>query len=305
MVQNCTPAPVRGTGANRTLNGVRDVAGPSSADPSSPGSNRAGHVATQARPWQRFVAIGDSFTEGLNDELDANGRHRGWADRVACALAEREASLQYANLAIRGRLASHVHAEQVPIALGLQPDLVSLAVGVNDALRRHFNVSATATHIEQSVRQLRSANIDVLLFAFGDPARRSSVMGLIRDRLLAMNSATRAIARHYGCYLVDFWGVSVFDEDELWSADRLHLSPTGHGVAAAAALQALGLGDDAWRTPHPVAAPRLPQRAAANIHWAGTHLGPWLARRARGTSSGDGVLPKRPILQPVSHRSTS
>lgn len=264
--------------------------------PSPPG-NRPGQIATQPRAWQRFVALGDSFTEGLNDDLGADGRHRGWADRVASYLGERQPDFRYANLAVRGRLAAQVRTEQVPVALGLQPDLVSLGVGVNDALRRQFDVSVVATQIEDSVRQLRGANIDVLLFAFGDPARRSKVMSLIRERLRGMNSATRAIARHYGCYLVDFWGVAVFDEDELWSTDRLHLSAAGHEVAAAAALQALGFGDDAWRTPRPLAGTRLPQRAAGNLRWVGTHLGPWMVRRARGTSSGDGVLPKRPTLE--------
>lgn len=265
-------------------------------------ANRPGRIASEARPWQRFVALGDSFTEGLNDDLGADGRHRGWADRVAERLAQREPGVTYANLAVRGRLASQVRAEQVPPALGLQPDLVSLGVGVNDALRRHFNVSAVATQIEDSVRLLRGADADVLLFAFGDPARRSTVMGSIRERIRAMNSATRAIARHYGCYLVDFWGVAVFDEDDLWSADRLHLSAKGHDIAAAAALQALGVGDDAWRTPRHLPGTRLPQRAAGNLHWAGSYLGPWIVRRVRGTSSGDGVLPKRPTLAAVDTR---
>lgn len=292
MVPDGTPATGKWAGTDHELN-----SSPMTANASP--RNRPGRLATDARPWQRFVALGDSFTEGLNDDLGADGRHRGWADRVAASLAQRNGDLRYANLAIRGRLAAHVRAEQVPVALSLEPDLVSLGVGVNDALRRRFDVSATATQIEDSVRQLRGADIDVLLFAFGDPARRSSVMGMIRERLRAMNSATRAIARHYGCYLVDFWGVAVFDHDELWSADRLHLSAQGHGVAAAAALQALGLGDDAWRTPRPVTSTGLPQRAAGNLRWAGAHLGPWMVRRARGTSSGDGVVAKRPSLQPL------
>jgi len=264
--------------------------------------NRPGRIATQARPWQRFVALGDSFTEGLNDDLGPDGRHRGWADRVAERLAQREPELTYANLAVRGRLAGQVRAEQISPALALQPDLVSLGVGVNDALRRHFDVSAVATQIEDSVRMLRGEGADVLLFAFGDPARRSKVMSAVRERLRAMNSATRAIARHYGCYLVDFWGVAVFDEDDLWSADRLHLSAKGHDVAAAAALQALGVGDDTWRTPRHLTVPRLPQRAAGNLRWAGSYLGPWIVRRARGTSSGDGVVPKQPTLAPVQAR---
>ena len=62
-----------------------------------------------ARDWRRFVALGDSFTEGLMDEVGPDGRHRGWADRVAEALAARASAegadgIEYANLAVRGRL---------------------------------------------------------------------------------------------------------------------------------------------------------------------------------------------------------
>lgn len=262
-------------------------------------ANRPGRIASEPRPWNTFVALGDSFTEGLDDELGPDGRHRGWADRVAEHLARQQPNLQYANLAIRGRLAAQVREEQLPGALAMQPDLVSLGMGVNDALRRHFDAGAVATQVEESVRALRATGSDVLLFAFGDPARRSKVMGLVQQRLRELNSATRAIARHYGCYLVDFWGVAVFDEDRFWSADRLHLSPSGHSVAAAAALQALGLNDDAWRTPLPVDPLRLHRRVASNAQWVGAYLGPWLVRRVQGTSSGDGVTPKRPTLTPL------
>ena len=69
-------------------------------------------------------ALGDSFTEGLMDEVGPDGRHRGWADRVAQALAERARAdgadgIEYANLAVRGRLVRQVVAEQVPAAVAL------------------------------------------------------------------------------------------------------------------------------------------------------------------------------------------
>jgi lysophospholipase L1-like esterase len=36
--------------------------------------------------WGCYVALGDSFTEGL-DDLGPDGAYRGWADRLAEALA--------------------------------------------------------------------------------------------------------------------------------------------------------------------------------------------------------------------------
>ncbi|MFM7597981.1 MAG: SGNH/GDSL hydrolase family protein [Actinomycetota bacterium] len=249
--------------------------------------------------WSRYVALGDSFTEGLMDDIGPDGRHRGWADRLACLLWERHPSLLYANLAVRGRLLAQVIDEQVPRALELQPDLVTLAAGVNDTLRRSYDLHASMTALDHAVAQLRSAGADVLLVAFGDPSRRSRVMGSVSGRIQAVNAATRAIAEHYGCFLVEFWGCAAFDGDDAWDEDRLHLSPVGHALAAAAAAEALGFGDDSWRTPRPLPAPSGPVgRAGNNLRWAGRHFAPWLGRRLRGRSSGDGLEPKRAALAP-------
>lgn len=253
-------------------------------------------IARQAQPWRSFVALGDSFTEGLVDDIGPDGRYVGWADRVALELAQRVPEFRYANLAVRGRLTQQVTDEQVPLALEMRPDLVSLAAGVNDALRRNFDLHRTATAVDNGVRSLRAGGADVLLYAFGDPGRRSLLMGRIRGRLADYNSAMRAIAVNYDCYLVNFWGVAAFDQDEYWDADRLHLSPLGHGLAAQCALQALGVGDARWRTPAPIEPAGPLTRAVGHTRWAKGHLAPWLARRLRGQSSGDGIVAKRPDL---------
>ena len=263
--------------------------------PSAAGSS---YVAATL-PIRSFVALGDSFTEGLNDDLRPDGRHRGWADRVASGLLARQGidELQYANLAIRGRLISQVRAEQVPVALQMRPDLVTFAAGVNDALRKTFDVDQVATDLEFSVRALREGGSQVLVFAYGDPSRRSRALGRISERTRALRSATLAIARSYSCLLVDFWGVSTYDDDRLWSADRLHLSPLGHRLTAEAVLEALGLGDDSWRTPvSGTVRAGLAKRRVDDARWVGAHAGPWLMRRLRGVSSGAGVRPKDPTL---------
>jgi lysophospholipase L1-like esterase len=253
-----------------------------------------------AHDWRRFVALGDSFTEGLMDDIGPEGRHRGWADRVAQVLADRARAdgapgIEYANLAVRGRLVGQAMAEQVPAAVALEPDLASIAVGVNDTLRRRFDLDPLATALENGVRALRSTGCDVLLFAFGDPARRSLAMAPVRERIRAYNSAVRAIAEHYDCYLASFWEVAAYDDDRLWDDDRLHLSPEGHRLAARTALEALGAGDDSWRTPAvPGPRPPRPAQAASHLRWTTGHLAPWLVRRARGESSGDAVQPKHP-----------
>ncbi len=255
--------------------------------------------------WSSFVAIGDSFTEGMSDTLGPDGRHRGWADRTAEHLARRVSTFAYANLAIRGKLLEQITREQMPVAESMHADLVSVAGGINDAMRRNFNVDASATHLENAVRTLRGSGSDVLMFAFGDPGRRSSVAGPLRRRLWQLNSATRDIAAAYDCYLVDFWGLAVFDDDVLWDEDRLHLSSDGHQLVTAAVLEALALGDDRWRTPERRPVTSLPKRTLANAMWTGRHTLPWVGRRLRGNSSGDGLAAKRPVLTELSTEDSS
>jgi lysophospholipase L1-like esterase len=244
--------------------------------------------------WKTYVALGDSFTEGMSDDLGPDGRHRGWADRLAADLATRTPDFRYANLAIRGKLLGQIYDEQVPVARVFQPDLVSIAGGVNDAMRRHFDLDTNAAYIEDAVRQFRGQGSDVLLFAFGDPGRRSRVFGVMRERLKALNSATLAIAQAHGCYVVNFWGAATFDPDDMWAEDRLHLSPLGHDRAARAALQALNVGDDEWRSPDPWQRTPAWKASSRHIAWARRHGAPWLIRRIRQESSAQGIVPKRP-----------
>ncbi len=263
-----------------------------------------GAAAGTSPRWSSFVALGDSFTEGLSDILGADGRHVGWADRTAQGLANaQQSTLRYANLAVRGRLIGQVAAEQVPVAIEMKPDLVSVAAGINDAMRRGFDLNAAATALESSVRRLRESGSDVLVFAFGNPSRRAGLMSLVTQRIAAYRSATLAIADIYGARVVDFWDVAAFDDDAEWDADRLHLSPGGHERAARAALHALGVGDDSWRTPGvPSPTPSFTRRIGSDVSWFAGHAAPWIARRVRGVSSGDGVTPKARAYREVDPR---
>jgi lysophospholipase L1-like esterase len=114
-----------------------------------------------------FVAIGDSFTEGLND-LYPGGGFRGWADLVAGALAAQRPGLRYANLAVRGKLVAQVVSEQLPRAVELAPDLVSLAAGGNDILCG-TDVDDLAALFEPAVAKLQAAGSRVLIFTGFDP----------------------------------------------------------------------------------------------------------------------------------------
>ena len=118
--------------------------------------------------YRRFVALGDSTTEGLVDP-NPDGSFRGWADRLAERLAEDEPDLRYANLAVRGKLARQVRAEQLDAALALEPDLASVLSGLNDMLRRNVDVGAVIGRARRDGRALREAGADVLTFTLPDP----------------------------------------------------------------------------------------------------------------------------------------
>ena len=251
-----------------------------------------------------FVAIGDSFTEGLNDPY-AGGGFRGWADRVAGALSAQWPGFRYANLAIRGKLLPQVVAEQLPRAVELAPDLVSLAAGGNDILSG-ADVDVLASEFEPAVAKLQAAGCRVLIFTGFDP-RMFPVIRLLRGRIAAYNMHLRGIADDYGCDLVDLWSMRALKDPRAWSPDRLHLTTAGHQWVALRACEVLGVpvtGD--WRPPAPALRPSGPPDRARwlaarrqDARWAREYATPWVRRRLRGTSSGDGLAAKRPDLLPL------
>ena len=246
-----------------------------------------------------FVALGDSFTEGLND-FDPDGRLIGWADRVATVMAAQVPSFRYANLAIRGNLVQHVLDEQIDPAIAAAPDLVSIAAGGNDILRR-ADVDELAAAFDSGVARLTAAGCRVLIFTGFDPLA-FPVIRLLRGRIAAYNMHLRAIADDRGCELVDLWSMRVLRDPRAWSQDRLHLTSEGHIRVAMRTCEVLGLPVDAdWRAP--LAANGGPATwltaRRQDARWAREYALPWVNRRLRRTSSGDGQPPKRPELLPV------
>jgi lysophospholipase L1-like esterase len=261
------------------------------------------------RRLRTFVAMGDSFTEGLEDELGPTGRHLGWADRVAAALATREGGLRYANLAVRGRLLDQVIAEQLPTALSLHPDLATFHAGPNDVLRPRTDVTAVLARYDAAVARLRDAGLEPVLFTVIERAGGTGrTAARLADRFAAFNAGVRDVARRRGARLVDQGAVLALQDRRLWHEDRLHLAPEGHARVAAAVLERLGVTDPHllggepgwWRVPLD-AAPRSGRRAdvLADVRWVRRYLLPWVGRRLRGVSSGDSVAPKHVELVDV------
>jgi lysophospholipase L1-like esterase len=276
-----------------------------STSPDQTGPGDRGTVGSTVR-WERYVAIGDSFTEGLWDQPTADGECRGWADVLAAHLSTRrtaagEEPLAYANLAIRGRLLRPILAQQLPEALAMQPDLVSLVGGGNDILRPQADVDALALALEDAVVRVRATGADVLL-GTGLDAADSPLVRRTRGRVGVYNSHIWSIARRHGGHVLDLWGMRSLRDWRMWAPDRIHLTADGHARVAQAALVALGIAPDdaAWDdplTPLPPT-PRI-QRAREDAQWLREHVYPWATRRLRGQSSGDARVAKRPYLAPV------
>jgi lysophospholipase L1-like esterase len=251
-------------------------------------------------PFSRYVAIGDSTTEGLEDPAPGGRGHLGFADRLAARLACENPDLLYANLAIRGRKVGQIRAEQLAPALALKPDLASVVGGLNDILRGRVDLDGVAADLDAMVRALRDQGATVLGLTFPDPARIMPAARLVRGRVLVYNEALREIAARHGMVLADLEQRGVVDP-RLWSADRLHANAAGHARIAASLAEGLGLEPDVdpWAPLPPAERLRRHAAVAREALWVGRHMAPWVLRRVRGRSSGDSVLPKRPSLTPV------
>jgi lysophospholipase L1-like esterase len=235
----------------------------------------------------RFVAIGDSFTEGLGDELP-DGSVRGWADLVAAGLATTaDGPVHYANLAVRGRLLAPVVGDQLPAALALHPapTLITLNGGGNDMMRPGCDVDRLVELTEQAVRQCVDAGVRLVLLSGADPTARLPFGSMMHRSGVALTAAVAELAARYDVLFVDAFGDEELRRPEYWSPDRLHLGPAGHRRVAGLVLAALG---------HPGAAhvvdpgPDEPRRLRTEARYYREHVLPWAMRRVLRRSSGHG-----------------
>lgn len=258
-------------------------------------------TATPTQRFERYVAIGDSSTEGLDDP-DGRGGFHGWANRLAERVASIQGSLLYANLGVRGLKTRQILDSQLEVALALRPNLATLFSGTNDIVAREFDAGCVAADVETMQTALVQQGATVLTFTLPD---LTPVMPLARrlvPRVLALNEALRQASARSGAILVDVAQHPVASDPRLWSDDRLHANAEGHARIAAALGHALGLpGSDArWADPLPaVAPPTWLERAAAEVQWGRRYLVPWMWRHVRGRSSADGRTAKRPALEMV------
>jgi lysophospholipase L1-like esterase len=248
--------------------------------------------------YRRYVALGDSQSEGLWDGDDDSGVY-GFADRLAVQLDSLSPGLQYANLAIRGKRVRDVINDQLPIAVAMQPDLITSCIGMNDVTRPGRLFERALADLEYLHERLAATGATVVTTTFPDLVQILPAGRFIAGRVVEINDVIRTAAARHDFRLVDLYGASSMIDPETWAADRVHGSPQGHALFAAAAAEALGLPGSShdWAIARPdVEFPGFRSRMYSQALWTQNLLMPWLWRHFRGISSGDGRGFKRPDL---------
>jgi lysophospholipase L1-like esterase len=181
--------------------------------------------------WHQFVAMGDSFTEGIGDAVDGFAR-LGAIDRLAVALRQGNPGIEYINLAQRGLSVAEIRERQLVTALGLEPEFVSLVAGANDVLSGRFSVTRLEEELGTMYRALRqngaivgTANIPCF------PVLRTFPQSLQTRMLRNATKANASIARlaeENQVILVDAWTISSSMAMEDWSQDGIHFNSRGY-----------------------------------------------------------------------------
>ena len=228
--------------------------------------------------FRRYVAIGDSSTQGIGDP-DPNGGWRGWSWRLARRIAA-QGSLEYANFAARGRTTREIKDEQLAPALALEPDLMTCFSGTNDVIRPQFDLEAVLADMHEIQRACVATGAVVMTFTLPDLTPLLPVSRPIAPRIKALNAGTRRVCAETGTLLVDFDALpAVATDPRHWTPDRCHANAAGHARIADAFAEALGLpgSSGTWREPLPSLPPMHPwQRLGGEVSWLRRHVLPWM-----------------------------
>lgn len=246
----------------------------------------------------RFVALGDSFTEGVGDpNLHYPNGFRGWADRLARQLGRADPEWEYANLAIRSKFLDQVVADQLDVALALRPTHVSFYAGGNDLLALRTDLDDLLARYEQALIRLRPTPDrprEVLVFTAFD-TRTTALLEPLRRRVLAFNAGVRELAATHGAHLLDHTLMREYDDPRMWARDKIHMSGLGHKRMAAFVLREMGVEHtlrlpdlEPWRPRGWLTASR------EELAFVREEVAPLVVRRLRGRYDGDTARPKWP-----------
>jgi lysophospholipase L1-like esterase len=182
-------------------------------------------------PWHHFVAMGDSFTEGVGDSVDGFAE-LGAVDRIAAALKQSNPDLRYTNLAQRGLVVSEIREQQLETALRLKPDVVCVVAGANDIMTGRFSADRWETEFRIVYEALTQAGATVIAANIPEfPVLRTlkePLQARVMGNIARGNGVIERLAAQYQVILVDAWAVSQQTDREDWSKDGVHLNSRGY-----------------------------------------------------------------------------
>ena len=184
----------------------------------------------RGRELSLYVAIGDSFTAGTGCEAG-----EAWPDHLARALRRRNPSLELRNLAVDGATSADVLAEQMPDALELEPDLLTVVCGGNDVLRStRPDINGYEGRLEWILDRLRAANPRVRIATATAPERwdflplRRRTRARVEEAIAALNRITRSVAARRSIPCLEVAGHPELANPANYASDGLHPSSIGH-----------------------------------------------------------------------------
>ena len=206
--------------------------------------------AIDIRDGMRLLFQGDSITDAGRKETP-HGLGRGYVLMAAGFLQARRPSLrlEVLNRGVSGNRAKDLAARWGPDCLELQPDVVTVLIGVNDTWRRYDGRDPTTPEaFERSYREVLELTRDRLQakivvmepFLLPCPADRLAW----REDLDPKIDVARRLARGFAAALVPldgaFAAAAVRSRDpSYWAPDGVHPTPAGHGLIASEWLRAV------------------------------------------------------------------
>ncbi|WP_416874506.1 SGNH/GDSL hydrolase family protein [Kitasatospora sp. SC0581] len=254
------------------------------------GRGRAAEKRPTAGELLRFVALGDSLTEGVGDQVGEGWR--GWAAVLAHALPPEGRDVEFTNLAYSGALTTELTTRQLPGALALRPQLAAVVVGGNDTLRSGFDIRRTTLELDATMGELSGHGARLLTACLPDPG---SLLRLpaplarpLARRMRAVNTVVHALTERHRAVHLHIAELPWLTERRLLSVDRLHPSAEGHHLIARRFHDLLTEAGHPLGPPPTAAPAEPPPGLAADLWWMATRGTRWLA--ARSTDLLPGLL---------------
>lgn len=209
----------------------------------------------------KLLFLGDSITDAGRSPAGESapwpgdaGLGRGYVDLVHAHLQVNHPKkrIRVLNRGVGGSTIRDIAARWSQDVDAVQPDWISLGIGINDVWRqfdtplmpeKHVQLDEYRRTLNALVKRAQDANIGVVLMTpFMVESRRADPM---RKRMDDYSAAVRAAARRHGVRLVDvqkaFDGLLAHCHPASLAWDRIHVGSTGHLLIAQAWLRAMVL----------------------------------------------------------------